>query len=89
MSEGRRGGLCQQLGVPVSSSWKACSLALPPFAPSWENLEGIMVWPSEEAVILQDTSSGADCSLTGSKSDPRPEKMVESYKKNTANALPV
>lgn len=39
--EGRRGGNCQQLGVPVRGGWKACSLALPPFAPSWESLEEI------------------------------------------------
>ena len=29
--EGRRGGSCQKLGVPVQSSWKACSLASSPF----------------------------------------------------------
>jgi len=51
--EGRRGGLCQQLGAPVRGSWKACSLALPPFAPSWETLEGIIIW-SEESLKLQD-----------------------------------
>lgn len=39
--QGRRGGMCQQLGVPVKAGWKACSLALPPFAPSWERLEEI------------------------------------------------
>ncbi len=33
--EGRRGGMCQQLGVQVQGSWKACALALPPFARSW------------------------------------------------------
>lgn len=37
--EGRRGGLCQQLNVPVQSHWQACTLALPPFAPSWEGIE--------------------------------------------------
>jgi hypothetical protein len=37
--EGRRGGNCQQLGAPVQGHWKSCSLALPPFAPSWETLE--------------------------------------------------
>lgn len=42
--EGRRGGQCQQLGVPVQSSWKPCPLAIPAFAPSWESLEGIMAW---------------------------------------------
>ncbi|MBE9179920.1 hypothetical protein IQ268_15215 [Oculatella sp. LEGE 06141] len=36
--EGRRGGQCQQLGVPVQGGWKACSLAIAPFAPTWETL---------------------------------------------------
>lgn len=35
-SEGRNGGHCQKLGVSVASHWASCSLALPPFAPSWE-----------------------------------------------------
>lgn len=47
--EGRRGGQCQILGVPVQSSWKACSLAFPPFAPSWEHFEDLMVLNSEAA----------------------------------------
>lgn len=34
--EGRRGGQCQQLGVPVHGSWPACSLMISPFAPTWE-----------------------------------------------------
>jgi hypothetical protein len=42
--EGRRGGHCRQLNVAVQSAWKACTLALPPFAPAWESLEGIMAW---------------------------------------------
>lgn len=42
--EGRRGGHCHQLGVPVQGCWKACSLAIPPFAPSWENFSGISTW---------------------------------------------
>lgn len=29
--EGRRGGTCQQLGVPVRGCWKACSLGVPAF----------------------------------------------------------
>jgi len=32
--EGRRGGNCQQLGVPVQSQWQACPLAKPCFATS-------------------------------------------------------
>ncbi|MGB3695145.1 MAG: hypothetical protein WBG70_12430 [Spirulinaceae cyanobacterium] len=38
--EGRRGGMCQQLCVPVQGNWKACSLAAPPFETDvWEHLE--------------------------------------------------
>ncbi|TAF51198.1 MAG: hypothetical protein EAZ61_11160 [Oscillatoriales cyanobacterium] len=48
--EGRRGGLCQQLGAPVSSQWKACSLAFPAFAPSWEHLEGLVTLTSPSAI---------------------------------------
>lgn len=39
--EGRRGGFCQQLGVPVQGSWKACSLAMQPFASEWNDWSGI------------------------------------------------
>lgn len=34
--EGRRGGMCQQLGAVVQGSWKSCSLATPAFTPDWE-----------------------------------------------------
>ena len=40
-TEGRRGGHCKQLGAPVQGAWKACCLALPPFAPTWEAAAGI------------------------------------------------
>jgi len=40
--EGRRGGACQKLGVPVNSSWKACSLACSPFKNSLKKLEEIV-----------------------------------------------
>ncbi len=41
-TEGRRGGVCQQLGVSVRAGWKACSLAAPPFTNAWENLEKVV-----------------------------------------------
>lgn len=34
--EGRRGGFCGKLDVPVSSTWDACSLAAHPFETSWQ-----------------------------------------------------
>ncbi len=49
--EGRRGGMCQQLGVQVQGSWKACALALPPFARSWSGLEGVIVWSNETPLL--------------------------------------
>ncbi|MEA5573727.1 hypothetical protein [Calothrix sp. UHCC 0171] len=49
--EGRRGGNCQQLGAPVLGHWKACSLALPPFAPSWETLEDVWSLPEHKPVL--------------------------------------
>lgn len=39
--EGRRGGACQMLGVPVESSWKACALAASPFKTTLKKLEDI------------------------------------------------
>lgn len=51
--EGRRGGHCQQLHVPVQSGWKACPLALAPFAPSWETIEDIINL-QQRTPLLQD-----------------------------------
>ncbi|QLE58313.1 hypothetical protein [Nostoc sp. TCL26-01] len=53
--EGRRGGMCQQLGAPVQAAWKACSLALPPFAPSWETLEDAWGLPDATPVVQSET----------------------------------
>ncbi|MUH00183.1 hypothetical protein F7734_51115 [Scytonema sp. UIC 10036] len=57
--EGRRGGMCQQLGAPVRGDWKACSLALPPFAPSWETLEDVWSLPDAKIVLAPGLSTGA------------------------------
>lgn len=42
--EGRRGGACQQLNVPVQATWKSCSLASPAFTPSWKALQDLLQW---------------------------------------------
>ena len=36
--EGQHGGNCQQLNVSVHSNWKACQLALPAFATTWDDV---------------------------------------------------
>ena len=41
--EGRRGGICNRLEVPVESSWKACSLALPPFSCTFNTIEKMVL----------------------------------------------
>lgn len=58
--QGRRGGQCRQLGVPVRGSWKTCSLAAPPFVSSdWREIEieAFVIWhqqSSESPLELQD-----------------------------------
>ena len=37
--EGRRGGFCEKLDVPVSPAWDACSLAAHPFETSWQPVD--------------------------------------------------
>ncbi|MBE9163964.1 hypothetical protein [Tychonema sp. LEGE 06208] len=32
-------GHCQLLNAPVRGGWKSCTLAMSPFAPSWEQVE--------------------------------------------------
>lgn len=63
--EGRRGGHCGQLDVPVQGKWSACSLAAPVFMesihsvthfPGWSNT---LVSTHRDAVIAEE-----DC-LTG------------------------
>jgi len=34
--EGRRGGMCAQLGVLVKAEWKSCSLSVPAFETEWQ-----------------------------------------------------
>ncbi|MFN6515548.1 MAG: hypothetical protein RMY29_013780 [Nostoc sp. CreGUA01] len=58
--EGRRGGVCQQLGAPVQASWKACNLAIPPFAPSWETLEDAWGLPDAKPVLASCQSLVSD-----------------------------
>lgn len=86
--EGRRGGLCQQLGVPVSSGWKACSLALPPFASSWEKLEGI-IWATEEKLTVQNTVCKSDSYLDQPQVQTSETAGISTYKNFSNDTLAV
>ncbi len=61
--EGRRGGICQQLGAPVQANWKACCLSLPPFAPSWESLEDVWNLPDATPAIAADLNKSVIASV--------------------------
>lgn len=61
-AEGRRGGQCQQLGAQVQSGWKACSLAIPPFAPTWENFEEMMAWRGDTLTVAEAIASDSSTS---------------------------
>ncbi|NJL51519.1 MAG: hypothetical protein HC930_03625 [Hydrococcus sp. SU_1_0] len=69
--EGRRGGSCQMLGVPVESSWKACNFASPPFETTLEKLENILqletsiALDSPERVIPQKVDAKIDAKVEG------------------------
>lgn len=41
--EGRRGGYCNQLNVPVQPGWKSCALATHPFSAPWEKVEEVVL----------------------------------------------
>ena len=67
--EGRRGGTCQQLCVPVQGDWKACSLAAPPFATTWEHLG--------KNVAILENSLALDCAVDNEQLDiSSPEEVA-------------
>jgi hypothetical protein len=49
-SVGRRGGMCNQLNVPVRGEWKACTLAARPFTAASESLEDLV--RLEQSLVL-------------------------------------
>ncbi len=66
--EGRRGGICALLSVPVQSQWKACSLAVSPFGAPWENITEIGLWEEQTATVHETAVTVSErnaCQLTG------------------------
>lgn len=58
--EGRRGGQCQILEVPVQGNWKACSLAVTAFATSWEGLVEEMISLTAPSVLAAPVATTLD-----------------------------
>ncbi|MGD2183517.1 hypothetical protein [Lusitaniella coriacea] len=56
--EGRRGGTCSQLGVPVRGCWKTCCLGVPAFASQPDLLKDEIVY-LEHSLSLE---CGQECS---------------------------
>ncbi|MBW4559734.1 MAG: hypothetical protein KME32_01035 [Mojavia pulchra JT2-VF2] len=81
--EGRRGGMCQQLGAPVQATWKACSLALPPFAPSWETLEDAWSLPDAKPVLVSSPTIAPDLETTVAPVEKTPACNLEQAKAET------
>lgn len=81
--EGRRGGMCQQLGVLVSANWKACSLAIPTFAPSWDRIDEIL---KNEKLIVE-KALPVQCALGSSQPDIREEKCSSTSETLTASVV--
>lgn len=75
--EGRRGGQCAQFGTLVHAGWKACPLAMPAFAPSWETLERFTTVgvPAEVPAIAG--------------SSPTPQRVVKVIKETVERTLAV
>jgi len=66
--EGRRGGSCQRLGVPVQGDWKVCAVAALPFAqaePLRSDPARVETWAGMPTLVSTVTS-------TVTSSDPQP-----------------
>lgn len=49
--DGLHRGTCQQLNVSVQSDWKACQLALPAFANTWDSTEELKTVARQEDLL--------------------------------------
>lgn len=83
--QGRRGGTCEQLGVPVRANWQACSLAIPPFTTSWEKMA--VIW-QDDTQLIEETFS-VSCSLDSSQPEVAQEALssISSEEKLTADII--
>ena len=60
--EGRRGGHCSQLNVPVQGKWSACSLAVPFFIKSMNPVSRLPGWSDGLGISQQEKAiAESDC----------------------------
>ena len=62
--EGRRGGSCQQLGVPVRGCWKTCNIGVPALSRYRASL-GEEIVHLEQSLALDYISSYSNLDLCG------------------------
>lgn len=63
--EGRRGGVCSQLGVSVKAHWKSCHFASPAFDHDWQPLPEIALL--EKSFSLGCATPSVDFSMESPK----------------------
>jgi len=79
--EGRRGGSCQRLGVPVQGNWKVCAVAALPFAqaqPLRSDSACIETWAGMPTLVSTVTSMGTSADPQPSLSELPRSTMVRS-----------
>lgn len=90
--EGRRGGQCNRLGAPVSGSWSACSLAIPPFSPAWEMPENSDFWslgysPQPVGITPNSMIEALEVCIQAELSEESVQQIVEVESSMCAQAL--
>jgi len=79
--EGRRGGLCQRLAVPVQGNWKVCAVAALPFAqaqPLRSDPARIETWAGMSALVSTGPSTLTSTDPQLSLAEPPRSTIVRS-----------
>ncbi len=86
--EGRRGGQCGQLGVPVQGRWQACSLSMPVFVTQLPEISPLEFLPQAIEIHLPSEHGVTEqvSAVTGSAND---ELANELAKPMSASSLAV
>ena len=90
-SEGRRGGTCRLLGVPVQAGWSSCSLSARPFNSVWEDLETIVDLEhalSLNSAPLSDLDSSVNpITVQSAANSPKNDRLAKLTVKSTSQVV--